>query len=208
MDKVKKPSNSECYTPSSEPFRIDLIVVFFIYSGWVRLSPLGTSALIGLLYQPRMTWWWVWSSRWNENWQMKPKYSEKTCPTATFSTTNPTWPELGSNPGRGRKPETNRLSYDTPQTGHLLKKRWGSKDVFFPPPLDPNQVWGPPSLLSNGFRRSYIPEGKAAEPLSSPLNPYPVSMLKVRGTGSPGPHVTAWSLGGRGDCFLAFLWFN
>jgi hypothetical protein len=24
--------------------------------------------------------WWVWSSRWNENWQGKPKYSEKSCP--------------------------------------------------------------------------------------------------------------------------------
>jgi hypothetical protein len=24
MDEVQKPSNSECYTPSSEPFRIDL----------------------------------------------------------------------------------------------------------------------------------------------------------------------------------------
>jgi hypothetical protein len=33
---------------------------------------------------------------------------------ATLSTTNPTWPELGSNPGRsGGKPATNRLSYGT-----------------------------------------------------------------------------------------------
>jgi hypothetical protein len=41
-----------------------------------------------------------------------PKYSEKTCPSATLSTTNPTWPDLGSNPGRrGGKPATNRLSY-------------------------------------------------------------------------------------------------
>jgi hypothetical protein len=30
----------------------------------------------------------------------EPKYSEKTCPSATLSTTNPTWPDLGSNPGR------------------------------------------------------------------------------------------------------------
>jgi hypothetical protein len=36
-------------------------------------------------------WWWMWSSRWNDNWQWKPKYSEKTCPSATLSTTNPTW---------------------------------------------------------------------------------------------------------------------
>jgi hypothetical protein len=59
-------------------------------------------------------WWWMRSSRWNENWQEKPKYSEKTCPRATLSTTNPTRPDLGSNPGRrGGKPATNRLSYGT-----------------------------------------------------------------------------------------------
>jgi hypothetical protein len=49
---------------------------------------------------------------WNEDWQEKPKYSEKTYPSATLSTTNPTWPDPGLKPGRrGGKPETNRLSY-------------------------------------------------------------------------------------------------
>jgi hypothetical protein len=28
MDKVQKPSNSECYAPSSEPFRIYRLIVF------------------------------------------------------------------------------------------------------------------------------------------------------------------------------------
>jgi hypothetical protein len=38
-------------------------------------------------------------------------YSEKTCPSATFSTTNSTFPVLGSNPDcRGGKPVTNRMS--------------------------------------------------------------------------------------------------
>jgi hypothetical protein len=38
--------------------------------------------------------------------------AEKTCPSATLSTTNPVWPDPGSNPGRrGGKPATNRLSY-------------------------------------------------------------------------------------------------
>jgi hypothetical protein len=54
------------------------------------------------------------SSRWNENWHGKPKYSKKAYPGATLSTTNPTWRGLGSNPGRrGGKPATNRLSYGT-----------------------------------------------------------------------------------------------
>jgi hypothetical protein len=39
---------------------------------------------------------------------------EKTCPSATLSTTNPTRPDPGSNPGlRGEKPATNRLSHGT-----------------------------------------------------------------------------------------------
>jgi hypothetical protein len=64
----------------------------------------GTAATSGLFYKPQMI---------DEgDWQRKPKYSEKTCPIATLSTTNPTWPDPGSNPGRrGRKPATNYLSY-------------------------------------------------------------------------------------------------
>jgi hypothetical protein len=55
-----------------------------------------------------------WRNWWNEDWQGKPKYSEKTCPNATSSTTNATWLDLGSNPGhRSGKPTTNRLSYGT-----------------------------------------------------------------------------------------------
>jgi hypothetical protein len=38
----------------------------------------------------------------------------KTYPCATFSTTNPTWTDPGSNPGlRGERPATNRLSHGT-----------------------------------------------------------------------------------------------
>jgi hypothetical protein len=39
--------------------------------------------------------------------------SENTCPKVTLSTTNPTSPDVGSNPGRhGEKTATNRLDYD------------------------------------------------------------------------------------------------
>jgi hypothetical protein len=56
---------------------------------------------------------WVHSARRPyTDWQGNPKYSEKTCPSATLSTTNRIWPDPGSNPGRrGGKPATNRLSY-------------------------------------------------------------------------------------------------
>jgi hypothetical protein len=50
---------------------------------------------------------------------------ERTCPIATLSTTDPTWPDLGSNPGhRGGKPVTNRLSYDTALSHRVTMKMW------------------------------------------------------------------------------------
>jgi hypothetical protein len=89
----------------------DLVVIFFSWGG-VWLSPLGTSATNWPIVPAPDDGWWVWSSRWNENWQGRLKYSEKTCPSATLSTTNPTWPDSGSNPGRRNgNPATNRLSY-------------------------------------------------------------------------------------------------
>jgi hypothetical protein len=55
--------------------------------------------------------WWVWSVWWNENWQGKPKWSEKTWTNTTLSISIPTWPDLWSNPGlRDGKPATNRLN--------------------------------------------------------------------------------------------------
>jgi hypothetical protein len=74
---------------------------------------LGTAATSGLLYQPRM----IGDDNCGEigvieDWQRKPKYSEKTCPSATLSTTNPTWLDPGLNPDRrGGKSATNRLGY-------------------------------------------------------------------------------------------------
>jgi hypothetical protein len=61
----------------------------------------------------------------NENWQGKPKYSEKTCLSATLSTTNPTWPDPGLNLGlRGGKPATNRLSYGTAWVLNIVFSNW------------------------------------------------------------------------------------
>jgi hypothetical protein len=86
-----------CLPPESWNSKIRSWVIFFnSHSGW--WSPNWVHSvrrpLNGLLYLPRV-----------------PKYSEKTCPGATLSTTNPTW-DPGLNPGRrGWKPATNRLSY-------------------------------------------------------------------------------------------------
>jgi hypothetical protein len=96
----------------SSPTRAEACVcVFFIASG-LELSPLYCGHFWPIVPAPDDRWGWLWSNWWNEDWQGKPKYSEKTCPSATLSTRNPTWPDLGSNPDRrGWKPATNRLSY-------------------------------------------------------------------------------------------------
>jgi hypothetical protein len=76
---------------------------------------------------------WLWRNWWNEDWQGKRKYSEKTCPSATLSTTNPTWPDPGSNPShRGGKPATNRLSYGAALFTKLLLGWWTVLNLFIP----------------------------------------------------------------------------
>jgi hypothetical protein len=46
-----------------------------------------------LAYFTCLGWFWGWTTWWNEDWQGKPKYSEKTCPSATLSNTIFTWPD-------------------------------------------------------------------------------------------------------------------
>jgi hypothetical protein len=68
-------------------------------------------------------WCWLWSNWWNEDWQGKPKYSEKTCPSATLFTASPTWPDPGS---RGEDLDPRILDLGT---------RWRWVVSFTPPPL-------------------------------------------------------------------------
>jgi hypothetical protein len=60
--------------------------------GW---SPTGSSLHVGhrLVYCTCPGWLWGTRIWWNDNWQGEQKYSEKTCPSATLSTTNPIWPD-------------------------------------------------------------------------------------------------------------------
>jgi hypothetical protein len=84
-----------------------LLPAFFFIASGVGLGPLYCGHFWSIVPAPDDRWGWLWSYWWNEDWQGKPKYSEKTCPS-----TNPNWPDPGSNPGRsGGKPATNRLSY-------------------------------------------------------------------------------------------------
>jgi hypothetical protein len=86
---------------------------FFVVSlGGVRLSPLGTSATVGLLYQPRMI-----DDDYAANGGMRLgrgnwSTRRKPAPVPLYPPQIPH--DLGSSPGRrGGKPATNRLSYGT-----------------------------------------------------------------------------------------------
>jgi hypothetical protein len=72
MKEVQKSSNSVCYTPSSEPFRIHIYVVqmFFCFSwGGERLSSRDKSAALEpIVPSPDGRWWSVWGSWWNAKW--------------------------------------------------------------------------------------------------------------------------------------------
>jgi hypothetical protein len=85
--------------------------------GGVRSSSFGTLTNVWPIRAASVDrWWWLWSNWWNEDWQGKRKYSEKTCPGATLFTTNPTWLDPSSNRSHhGGKLATNRLSYVTTQ---------------------------------------------------------------------------------------------
>jgi hypothetical protein len=96
--------------------RYILVVVSLVSGDAGRLSPLGTSATNRPNVPAPDYRWWVWSSssQWNDDWQAKPKYSEKTCPSATLSTISPTWSDPDSNSGsRVGKSATNSLSCGT-----------------------------------------------------------------------------------------------
>jgi hypothetical protein len=104
--------------------------IIIIVSG-VGLSPLYCGHFWPIVPAPDDGWGWLWSNWWNEDWQGKPKYSEKICPSATLSTTNATWPDPGSNPGRlGWNPATNRLSYGAACTVfNIYVSKWQSPPI-------------------------------------------------------------------------------
>jgi hypothetical protein len=85
--------------------------LLFLGAGWDRVQML-LRLLFGLLYQLRTK---------DDECEAvvrisdgKLQYSKKTCPSAALPTTNPTWSDLGLNPGHpGGKSATNRLSYGT-----------------------------------------------------------------------------------------------
>jgi hypothetical protein len=60
---------------------VELSSYFFLFG---FCETIGTAATPGLLSQPQVIVKMIVESRWNVDWQGKPKFSEKTCPSATF----------------------------------------------------------------------------------------------------------------------------
>jgi hypothetical protein len=85
---------------------------------------------------------WGTKQQWNDTDRVEPKDSEKTCPIATLSTTNPTWTDLGMNPGiQNEKLMTNCLSYGMarywpeenvePETGNRDRQDCPNMSLFY-----------------------------------------------------------------------------
>jgi hypothetical protein len=99
--------------------------LFFIIGG-VGLSPFWP-----IVQAPDDRWGWLWSNWWNEDWQGKPKYSDKTCPAPLCPPQIPHDQTRARTPGhRGGKPATNRLSYGAAQAYALTvpsRDKWCDK---------------------------------------------------------------------------------
>jgi hypothetical protein len=80
---------------------------------------------------PGWLWWWtIW---WNEDGRGNRITQRILCSSATLSTTNPTWPDPGSNPGRrGGKPATNSLSYGA-ALSYLTHSLWRTFSINLSP---------------------------------------------------------------------------
>jgi hypothetical protein len=72
----------------------------------------------------------------------EPEHSEKICPSATLSTTNPTSPDLGSNPGRrDGKRAINRQSYERDSIIELSHKGSVSVNTELPRTIHGRKAW-------------------------------------------------------------------
>jgi hypothetical protein len=78
----------------------------------MSLNAATNKPIVRLSFSPHMIYAYG-EPRWNDTDRGKPKNSEeKTCPSATLSTTNPTWTDHGAIPDLcGQRPMTNRLSH-------------------------------------------------------------------------------------------------
>jgi hypothetical protein len=163
---------------------------------WVRITVEPCNFLLILIVRGGVHFWpivpatdgrwgWLWSNWWNEDWQGKPKYLEKTRPSAKVSTTNPTWPDPGSNTGRcGGKPATNRLSYAAARRNMYISFRFFCVCVVLcrQRPCDSSDHSHKEScqLSTTGMSNSTCTEGHLSTINNSPGQHFKFSIYKKR----------------------------
>jgi hypothetical protein len=116
--KQKIQSEELAFRPrkSSWPPGLHFFLICMVGRGVESRSTRHCGHLMAYCASPGWLWWW--RNRWND-WQGKPKYSEKTCPSAALSTTNPACRPY-ANPGRrGGKPASNRWPKARPVTSRI-----------------------------------------------------------------------------------------
>jgi hypothetical protein len=74
--------------PSTNAIYIYIYIYIYISIVGVESSWVRSALRPPMAYCASPGWLWWWRNWWND-WQGKPKYSKKTCPSATLSTTNP-----------------------------------------------------------------------------------------------------------------------
>jgi hypothetical protein len=109
---MKNPSFLFHFKHNSEVSKHHNFLLISLTGGW---SPTGSTRHVGHKLAYCICPGWLWERRiwWNDDWEGKPKYSEKAFPNATLSTTNSTFCPDANSGLRGGKTATNRLSYDT-----------------------------------------------------------------------------------------------
>jgi hypothetical protein len=120
---------------------------FFLFSlGGVRLSPLGISATIWPIVPAPDGRWWVWSSRWNDDWQGKPKYLEKPAPVPLCPPQNPhdlTWALTWTSAVGTRRltpwamARSRCLLYRRLSGPQSRSRRCGVERILMPPEIEP-----------------------------------------------------------------------
>jgi hypothetical protein len=76
---------------------VETTFIYFYFCDGVRLCLCGTGSLTGPLSISRMIHEWIWSNGGIILTGENRRTRRKTCPSATLSTTNPTWTDLGTN---------------------------------------------------------------------------------------------------------------
>jgi hypothetical protein len=148
-----------------------IFICFFLFIWFVRL--LALRPLLAYCASLGWYWRWLWGSRWNVDWQGKPKFSEKTCPGPTFvhhkipHDQTRVWTRAAAVGSRQltawamARPGNRDSVVGGIATGYGLDDRGVGVRVpvrgkIFSSLRRPYLLWGSPSHLSNGYQGIFL----------------------------------------------------